>query len=72
MDSSAGNQLVGTIGHLSMRIPGPGRPGEVLLSVRGGSEPFIAYSDEPVPAGSQVLVVASRPGRVVDVTAFVG
>jgi hypothetical protein len=42
--------------------------GEVLISLRGGSESLLAWSDEPLPKGTDVLVVdviASRTVRVV-------
>ncbi len=72
MESDSRDRVIGSIGHVTLRIPGPGRPGEVLLSMRGGSESFIAYSEEEIPTGSQVLVLNSRPGRVVEVTPFPG
>lgn len=72
MDSESRDRVVGALGHVTLRIPGPGRPGEVMLSMRGGSEPFIAYSEETIQAGSQVMVLNARPGRVVEVTLFPG
>lgn len=68
--SFVGDQLIGQLGQVTMRIAGPGRPGEVQLPVSGGSEPFIAYSDEMIERGVQVLVVGARPGRVVQVAAM--
>lgn len=47
---------------------GKGGPGEVLIKIRGGSETFLAFSDEPLPKGATVLVVDSRGARAVDVT----
>lgn len=47
---------------------GTGGPGEVLIKIRGGSETFLAFSDEPLPKGATVLVVDSRGARAVDVT----
>ena len=43
-------------------------PGEVLIKIRGGSETYLAWSDEPLPKGANVLVVESRGARAVDVT----
>lgn len=40
------------------------------MQVRGGSEAFLAWSDEPLPKGTRVLVVESRGQRTVDVVAF--
>ena len=47
---------------------GAGGPGEVLVRVRGGSEAFIAWSAEPLPRGTTVLVIESRGHRAVDVS----
>ncbi len=68
--SFVGDQLIGQVGQVTMRIAGAGRPGEVQLPVRGGSESFIAYGDEPIEQGTQVMVVSARPGRVVQVAVF--
>ena len=38
-------------------------PGEVLVRVRGGSESYIAYADEPVDEGVQVVILADRGAR---------
>ena len=43
-------------------------PGEVLLPVRGGSEAFAAWSDEPIPRHSRVIVVDALSARSVLVT----
>lgn len=67
-----GDQLIGQVGHLTTRIAGAGRPGEVQLPVRGGSESFIAYGEEPIETGAQVMVVGARPGRIVEVTRLSG
>jgi hypothetical protein len=60
--------LIGSIGVLTVATRGPAGPGEVLVKVRGGRECFIAWSSEPIPKGSTVLVVESRGSRTVDVT----
>lgn len=72
MTDSDPENLVGEIGVVTTRIRGRDQPGEVRIPMRGGSESFIAYGDEPLERGQQVLVVARRPGRVVDVIFFVG
>jgi hypothetical protein len=62
-----GQDLVGTIGRVTVSIPAHG-PGEVLLPVRGGTEAFAAWSDEPVPRHSRVAVVECTSARSVFVT----
>jgi hypothetical protein len=59
--------LVGTIGRVTVSIP-VGGPGEVLLPVRGGTEAFAAWSDEPVRRHSRVAVVECLSARSVFVT----
>jgi hypothetical protein len=61
--------LLGKIGRVIVSIPANG-PGEVLLPVRGGSEAFAAWSDEPVPRHSRVVVVECMSARSVFVTPF--
>jgi hypothetical protein len=59
---------LGRIGVLLIGTRGADGPGEVLLSIRGGSETYLAFSDDPIPKGATVLVVESRGLRSVDVT----
>lgn len=56
------DRLYGGDGH---RHPWSRRAGEVLVRVRGGSETFLAWSDEPLPQGASVLVIESRGARQV-------
>jgi len=63
--------VVGCTGELLIATRGPAGPGEVLVRVRGGSETFLAWSDEPLSRGTTVLVVESRGSRQVDVIAWV-
>lgn len=58
---------VGLVGVLTVATRGPAGPGEVLVSIRGGSETFLAWSDLPLPKGATVLVTDSRGQRTVDV-----
>ena len=60
--------LVGSIGVLTIATRGAAGPGEVQLTIRGGSEHYIAWSPEPLPRGSTVLVIESRGTRSVDVS----
>jgi hypothetical protein len=62
--------LVGSIGVLTIATRGHAGPGEVLIPIRGGSETYIAWSPEPLPRGSTVLVIESRGTRSVDVSAW--
>ena len=63
--------LIGSIGVLSIATRGAAGPGEVMVKIRGGSEAFIAWSAEPIPRGSTVLVINNRGTRTVDVSAWV-
>ena len=62
-----GQDLIGTVGMVTVPID-PGRSGEVILPVRGGTEAFAAYSDEPIAKNSRVVVVECLSGRSVMVT----
>jgi len=61
---------VGCPGVLLIATRGAAGPGEVLVRVRGGAEAFIAWSEEPLPRGTSVLVIESRGTRQVDVAAW--
>ncbi|HET6963770.1 MAG TPA: hypothetical protein VFH58_03295 [Acidimicrobiales bacterium] len=50
----------------------PDRPGEVVLRIRGGTEVYMAVSDEELARGAEVLVVGHVSARTVQVTAFAG
>jgi membrane protein implicated in regulation of membrane protease activity len=60
-------ELVGKVGTLSVATRGANGPGEVLIKIRGGSEAFLAWSDEPLPKGTAVLVLEARGARSVSV-----
>jgi hypothetical protein len=64
-DSPAGRS-----GYVSVAIPGDKRAGEVTLTIRGGTEAFIAFAEHPIERGVQVLVVGDRGARSVDVVAL--
>jgi hypothetical protein len=64
--------VIGCTGVLEIGTRGSAGPGEVLIQVRGGREALLAWSDEPLPRGSTVLVISSRGGRQVDVIAWTG
>jgi hypothetical protein len=63
----ADEAVIGCTGTLTIGTRGAAGPGEVLVRVRGGSETFLAWSAEPLPQGSTVLVIESRGSRQVDV-----
>jgi hypothetical protein len=47
---------------------GPGRVGEIMLAVRGGSEHFNAYSSDArrsITVGTRVVVIEYHPPRTV-------
>jgi hypothetical protein len=60
--------LIGSIGVLSIGTRGPDGPGEVMISIRGGTECYVAWSPEALPRGTTVLVIESRGTRTVDVS----
>jgi hypothetical protein len=63
-------EMIGLVGRVTGVI-GPGRLGEVMVAVRGGSEAFHAYSSEPeltIAKGTRVVVVEYFPPRTVVVS----
>jgi hypothetical protein len=58
---------VGLVGIVVSRIRGGPQPGEVRVVHGGLPHAYIAYSDEPVATGAQVLVINSRGARQIDV-----
>lgn len=61
---------IGCIGVITVATRGEAGPGEVLVKIRGGSEAFIAWSPDPLPKGTSVLVISERGARAVDVSAW--
>ena len=61
--------MVGKIGRVTGTVE-PGHLGEVMVSVRGGSEAFHAYcsDDDTLKVGTRVVVVEYFPPRTVVVT----
>jgi len=63
-------QMVGKVGRVTGDIE-PGRIGEVMVAIRGGSEAFNAHSADPeesIGRGTRVVVVEYFPPRTVVVT----
>ena len=59
--------MIGKQGRVTTRLQ-PGRIGEVMVPVRGGSESFNAYAadaDDVITAGTSVVVVEYHPPRTV-------
>lgn len=61
------DQVSGLSGRLTIATRGAGGPGEVSLRVGGGTETYIAYSDDPIPRGATVLVLNFQGARTVNV-----
>ena len=55
--------MIGREGTVTVAIRGGNRPGEVLVPTNGGTETYLAYSDEPIPSGAQIVVYDVRGGR---------
>ncbi|MFG2603950.1 hypothetical protein ACGFT2_10435 [Streptomyces sp. NPDC048514] len=63
--------VIGRTGTVLIGTRGAAGPGEVLVRVRGGSETFLAWSEEPLPMGATVLVIESRGCREIGVIEWV-
>ena len=62
--------MVGRVGRVTGTIQ-PGRLGEVMIAIRGGSEAFHAYASDPkqtVSVGTRVVVLEYFPPRTVVVS----
>ncbi|GGO86361.1 hypothetical protein [Wenjunlia tyrosinilytica] len=62
--------MVGSEGRVTGTV-GPGLVGEVMVSVRGGAEAFLAYPVTPgerIDVGTLIVVVEYQPPRTVYVT----
>lgn len=63
------DRLEGRIGRVTVPIP-DGGPGEIVVAIRGGTERFAAWCDDPVAKHASVVVVDVRSPRTVTVTPF--
>jgi hypothetical protein len=61
------HSVVGRLGILTVATRGRAGPGEMLVKIRGGSETYLAWSEEPLPKGVTVLVVEAQGARTVQV-----
>lgn len=57
--------VIGCVGSLVVATRGDAGAGEVLLNVRGSKEAYLAWSDHPLPKGTEVLVIDTRGARTV-------
>jgi hypothetical protein len=58
---------IGSRGFLTIATRGKAGPGEVQVELNGASTTFIAYSDEPIDQGVQVVIYDLFGGRKVNV-----
>lgn len=68
----ADHRVIGKTGRVTGRIA-PGTVGEVIISIRGGSEGYYAYASdakETIEAGERVVVVDYEEPRTVLVSRF--
>ncbi|EDY53509.1 conserved hypothetical protein [Streptomyces sviceus ATCC 29083] len=63
--------VIGCTGKVLIGTRGSAGPREVLVRVRGGSETFLAWSEDPLPMGATVLVIESSGCRQVGVIEWV-
>ncbi|MHB8264041.1 MAG: hypothetical protein ACYDGY_09925 [Acidimicrobiales bacterium] len=63
------DETIGMVGRVSIPIP-LGEPGEIILSIRGGSEAFTAYTqgNETLGKNARAVVIEQTGPRTVLVT----
>jgi hypothetical protein len=59
--------VYGCVGVIVVATRGTAGPGEAMLTVRGSREAYLAWSVDPLPKGTEVLVIGTRGARTVDV-----
>lgn len=69
MGDEAEDRLKGRLGRVTVPIPNGG-PGEIVVAIRGGTERYAAWCDEPLAKHTSVVIVAERSPRSVDVAPF--
>jgi hypothetical protein len=62
---SADASPIGLAGRIVTATRGENGPGEVELRIRGGTEVFIARSNDPLPVGAAVIVLSTLGPRTV-------
>jgi hypothetical protein len=70
MDDGLESDLIGMTGRISVPVP-VGGVGEIIISVRGGSQAYTAYTagGESLPKNARAAVVEKMGARTVLVTA---
>ena len=68
-DDEPTEELRGRLGRVTVPIPRDG-PGEIVVSIRGGTERFAAWCEEPVAKHTPIVIIGERSARSVDVTPF--
>lgn len=66
----ADHELIGKVGRVTGTIE-PGKLGEVMIAIRGGSESYYAYAadqEERIESGTRVVVLEHEAGRTVIVS----
>jgi hypothetical protein len=61
------DSAIGCSGTVTVATRGAAGPGEVLVKVRGGTEAYLAWSEQPLAKGTRVLVFDTRGERTLDV-----
>ncbi|MBV9594050.1 MAG: hypothetical protein JO147_09720 [Actinobacteria bacterium] len=64
-DGPHAQPVVGCTGRVIVASNGRGRAGEIEVSIRGGTETFLAFCDEPLARNDVVLVVSDLGQRKV-------
>ena len=66
----ADHELIGKVGRVTGTIE-PGKLGEVMIAIRGGSEAYYAYAadeEERIESGTRVVVLEHEAARTVIVS----
>jgi hypothetical protein len=66
----ADHELIGKVGRVTGTIE-PGKLGEVMIAIRGGSESYFAYAadqEERIESGTRVVVLEHEAARTVIVS----
>jgi hypothetical protein len=66
----ADHELIGKVGRVTGTIE-PGKLGEVMIAIRGGSESYYAYAadqEERIESGTRVVVLEHEAARTVIVS----